>query len=59
MITTITAYNNRGKIVFRSSAPHDMSNKEIAKCLRDWVVDTKKNIIEITKTYFYDGNEAN
>lgn len=59
MITTITAYDSRDKIVFRTREPRDMSNKEIAQCLRDWIVDTKKNNIEITKTYFYNGNETN
>ena len=37
MITTITAYDSRDKIVFRTREPRDMSNKEIAQCLRDWI----------------------
>lgn len=59
MITTITAYDSRGKIVFRSTEPHDMSEKEIKQCLKEWQVDVKTNLIEITKTQFYDGNKAN
>ena len=53
MITTITAYDSRGKIVFRSSEPRDMSNKDIAQCLRDWVIDTKKNNISCCRSFAF------
>ena len=48
MTTTITAKDKRGNVVFHSVEPRDMSDKEIAQCLKDWGVDPSREIT-ITK----------
>lgn len=48
MMTTITAKDKRGNVVFYSVEPRDMSDKEIAQCLKNWGVDPSREI-SITK----------
>lgn len=58
MTTTITAKNKRGNVVFRSIEPRDMSDKDIALCLQEWVVDPLTEIT-ITKHYNYGDKDSN
>ena len=48
MMTRITAKDKRGNVVFHAVEPREMSDKEIAQCLKDWGVDPSREIL-ITK----------
>lgn len=48
MMTIITAKDKRGNVVFHSVEPREMSDKEVAQCLKDWGVDPSREI-SITK----------
>jgi hypothetical protein len=48
MMTIITAKDKRGNVVFHSIEPREMSDKEVAQCLKDWGVDPSRET-SITK----------
>lgn len=52
MRTEIKAYDQRGKVVYHSVEPREMTDAEIQADLDAWAVDRNTHRIEITKSYY-------